>query len=915
MASPLASSAPAVVVVVTLVAIVYASVGSALVRRIDPAAETMSVVVQPARNIVMALGVAFSLTLFAEQLALAEEGERAAGNTVRWVRTFVVLTAALHGATSAWQVVWLTRTALVRWRQLGEAALLRFHGVAPTGDGTHSGGTGRCRRRGRGDPTDGASATESDSDSTRSGTEAVLHWPLWASNELPWSCCTCTRRGRAVRRAVEVARWHAQRRLFLRSTQLPPHFDVTRYLRQQLSQYCATTSLALPGSAWSMILLGAIIAAAIDIPRQDGSAESPPPFCANETRLLANGTVDSASIGTVGGALGAAVWTWLLLIVHFAALLSLRSRRNRWLVLWGAPAPAHLDAALSAPPAPHLTATVAQTSASIAGPWLWRWTRVAEQLGRLGQCAVLSEWLLTDYRFSFAHSLCGEEAVDCGDSEALSAMGGGGACPAALVLHMLLLLPTIAALFGPASFNRALPEAASLLRSLAEPDANAVLEVTEGLHRLDTARVSFALAIGASAEPDLSTSPGSGSHPPVRLRWAKKRAPAPSTMKDAAEALASERRPEPAQLARTEAEGGVARLFAALGASSGNHQSTISLVTLHRALPRLGLYWSTSQWEAVQRRLLATQTAGPAAAATADDDNSGVVAGGGAPLAVPPAAAAAGGGGSVDRRRCGPCGYGREDPDDDTAKETQLMQSTVVEFLMAPTVQLLTSDDPVTDVATGVWKHRGSTDATSEAGEQQGAGGGSGPAPAMSDDGDASAHESHVVNPLVPILVHRQQAEAAANADAIAAAEAAEKAGMRLGFQKSLVAGGSQAGGMVGRFRKGESHRTDAEVEADVRGIWRRLDRDGSNSLSRPEVAVLLLELTGEKPSEQELSKAFAVLDADGSGDVTWSEFFAWWQSQDPAAQAQLMLLNELSFDMLMPAKTARAAPAGAGPR
>jgi hypothetical protein len=171
------------------------------------------------------------------------------------------------------------------------------------------------------------------------------------------------------------------------------------------------------------------------------------------------------------------------------------------------------------------------------------------------------------------------------------------------------------------------------------------------------------------------------------------------------------------------------------------------------------------------------------------------------------------------------------------------------------------------------------------------------------------------VNPLVPILVHRQQAEAAANADAIAAAEAAEKAGMRLGFQKSLVAGGSQAGGMVGRFRKGESHRTDAEVEADVRGIWRRLDRDGSNSLSRPEVAVLLLELTGEKPSEQELSKAFAVLDADGSGDVTWSEFFAWWQSQDPAAQAQLMLLNELSFDMLMPAKTARAAPAGAGPR
>ena len=162
-------------------------------------------------------------------------------------------------------------------------------------------------------------------------------------------------------------------------------------------------------------------------------------------------------------------------------------------------------------------------------------------------------------------------------------------------------------------------------------------------------------------------------------------------------------------------------------------------------------------------------------------------------------------------------------------------------------------------------------------------------------------HESHVVNPLLPILVHRQQAEAMAAADAFAAAEEAEKAGLRLGFQKSMAAGGKAGGPSGMRFRRGASQRTDSEVEAEVRGMWRRLDRDGSNSLSRPEMAVLLGELMGKTPSQAELAAAFAEIDRDGSGAVDWGEFWLWWQSQDPAAQAQLLLLNELSFDSLIP--------------
>ena len=42
-----------------------------------------------------------------------------------------------------------------------------------------------------------------------------------------------------------------------------------------------------------------------------------------------------------------------------------------------------------------------------------------------------------------------------------------------------------------------------------------------------------------------------------------------------------------------------------------------------------------------------------------------------------------------------------------------------------------------------------------------------------------------------------------------------------------------------------------------------------------------------------------AEIDSDGSGELDFQEFLAWWQKQDPEAQRQLMLLQDVNFDDL----------------
>ena len=73
--------------------------------------------------------------------------------------------------------------------------------------------------------------------------------------------------------------------------------------------------------------------------------------------------------------------------------------------------------------------------------------------------------------------------------------------------------------------------------------------------------------------------------------------------------------------------------------------------------------------------------------------------------------------------------------------------------------------------------------------------------------------------------------------------------------------------------------KTPSEEEVEVREIFDHYDRDGSGSIDRGELA-RLLEALGAAASEEELSIALDVVDADRSGKVSWSEFIAWWTSR-----------------------------------
>lgn len=61
--------------------------------------------------------------------------------------------------------------------------------------------------------------------------------------------------------------------------------------------------------------------------------------------------------------------------------------------------------------------------------------------------------------------------------------------------------------------------------------------------------------------------------------------------------------------------------------------------------------------------------------------------------------------------------------------------------------------------------------------------------------------------------------------------------------------------------------------------IFKSFDRDGSGSIDRAELS-RLLEALGQLPSEDELEVALSVIDANGSGRISWDEFKAWWSSR-----------------------------------
>eukprot|EP01050_Picozoa_sp_SAG11_P018356 SAG11_NODE_2759_length_3004_cov_4.139759_2_plen_750_part_00 len=72
---------------------------------------------------------------------------------------------------------------------------------------------------------------------------------------------------------------------------------------------------------------------------------------------------------------------------------------------------------------------------------------------------------------------------------------------------------------------------------------------------------------------------------------------------------------------------------------------------------------------------------------------------------------------------------------------------------------------------------------------------------------------------------------------------------------------------------------------ADIDGVWRSLDTDGSGTLDVGEVKAMFVML-GQYAlvnSEEKLAATFAMLDADGGGEIDFDEFQAWWATTPSA--------------------------------
>ena len=69
--------------------------------------------------------------------------------------------------------------------------------------------------------------------------------------------------------------------------------------------------------------------------------------------------------------------------------------------------------------------------------------------------------------------------------------------------------------------------------------------------------------------------------------------------------------------------------------------------------------------------------------------------------------------------------------------------------------------------------------------------------------------------------------------------------------------------------------------------VWEQVDENGDGHLDAAEVTRVLKDM-GKELTDAEAAEAFALMDKDGSGEIDFDEAFAWWENQDPEAQAAL---------------------------
>jgi calmodulin len=88
----------------------------------------------------------------------------------------------------------------------------------------------------------------------------------------------------------------------------------------------------------------------------------------------------------------------------------------------------------------------------------------------------------------------------------------------------------------------------------------------------------------------------------------------------------------------------------------------------------------------------------------------------------------------------------------------------------------------------------------------------------------------------------------------------------------------------------------EAERQREARQVFDEIDEDGGGSLDRDEIKQLAKKL-GKRISEKQLNEAMQEMDADGSGDVVFEEFYHWWKGQQ--AQRAGGIFSGLSLDFL----------------
>eukprot|EP01052_Picozoa_sp_SAG31_P007365 SAG31_NODE_351_length_17237_cov_7.010445_9_plen_114_part_00 len=85
-----------------------------------------------------------------------------------------------------------------------------------------------------------------------------------------------------------------------------------------------------------------------------------------------------------------------------------------------------------------------------------------------------------------------------------------------------------------------------------------------------------------------------------------------------------------------------------------------------------------------------------------------------------------------------------------------------------------------------------------------------------------------------------------------------------------------------GTLNEASLNNVEQAHKAIIRELFELMDEDGGGSLDHGEIKKLAKSM-GAKLTDEELNTALVEMDADGSGEVDFGEFYDWW-SQDKDA-------------------------------